>query len=508
MFFFIYNVTAESSMTVMSSIGFDASVWEIWPYLGSGATIHLLDDTIRVSPEGLVNYYIDQEITHSFIATGLVVDVIHILRKSVTSLEYLMTAGDRLGALDVKGLPFILVNNYGPTENTIVATYYPLTDQDGETLPPIGKPVSNVTAYILDGSLNVSPLGVAGELCIGGVQVARGYLNLPEMTAAKFIADPFDSGQRLYRSGDLVRWLADGNMEFLGRIDDQVKIRGYRIELGEIENVLQQYPGISNGIVLAKADHNNNKRLIGYVVPEPTYSKAAIQEWLKERLPEYMVPGLWIELEEIPLTDNGKIDRKALLAINEGESATAGYIAPRNKTEHLLAGIWQNLLGVERVGVYDNFFDLGGHSLLAMRLMAAIRNEFAVEMSVRDLFAQTTISALADYVAGKKGKTVLPDLVVQPKGAHIPLSFSQERLWFIDQLEGSKHYHIPAVLRLYGAVDQGALTRAFQTIINRHEVLRTVIREENGIAYQKVMDTNRGNFQRRVRAVVPNRPKM
>ena len=191
----IYNVTAESSMTVMSSIGFDASVWEMWPYLGTGATIHLLDDKIRVSPEDLVKYYTDQEITHSFIATGLVVDVVQILRKSVTSLEYLMTAGDRLGALDVKGLPFILVNNYGPTENTIVATYYPLTDQDGETLPPIGKPVSNVTTYILDGSLNVSPLGVAGELCIGGVQVARGYLNLPEMTAAKFITDPFDAGQ-------------------------------------------------------------------------------------------------------------------------------------------------------------------------------------------------------------------------------------------------------------------------------------------------------------------------
>ncbi|MBB5635252.1 amino acid adenylation domain-containing protein [Pedobacter cryoconitis] len=486
----IYNVTAESSMTVMSSIGFDASVWEIWPYLGTGATIHLLEDQIRVAPEELVNYYINHEITHSFIATGLVVDVVNILRKSITSLEYLMTAGDRLGAMDVKDLPFILVNNYGPTENTIVATYYPLTDLDGDTLPPIGKPVSNVTTFIVDGFLNVSPLGVAGELCIGGVQLARGYLNLPELTENKFVSNPLNSGQRLYRSGDLVRWLPDGNMEFLGRIDDQVKIRGYRIELGEIENVLLQYPGISNGIVLAKADHHNNKRLIGYIVPEPSFSKTELQSWLKERLPEYMVPGLWIEMEEIPLTDNGKIDRKALLSISEGDTTTAVFVAPRNKTEDLLAVIWQNLLGVERAGVLDNFFDLGGHSLLAMRLMTAIRNEFAVEISMRDLFTHLTIAALADYIDGKKGKTVLPDLVVQPKGKQIPLSFSQERLWFIDQLEGSTHYHIPAVLRLHGVVDQDALTYALQTIINRHEVLRTVFREENGIAYQKIMGTD------------------
>ncbi|MEJ7675849.1 MAG: non-ribosomal peptide synthetase [Chitinophagaceae bacterium] len=267
-------------------------------------------------------------------------------------------------------------------------------------LVPIGKPVSNTYIYILDSGNGLVPLGIAGEIHIGGVQVGRGYLNRPDLTAEKFIIDRYrnDGDARIYKTGDLGRWLTDGNIEYLGRKDDQVKIRGYRIELGEIESVLQQCDGVSQGVVLAREDGNGNKRLIGYVVPEENFDKKVTIQYLKNKLPEYMVPAIWMELEAIPKTSNGKIDRKALPDPEMLERGNEQDGIPRSELEIKLADIWKNLLGVEWVGIHNNFFELGGHSLLAMRLISAIRKELRIELFIKDIFQYTTISLLSEYI--------------------------------------------------------------------------------------------------------------
>ena len=272
----------------------------------------------------------------------------------------------------------------------------------------------------------------------------------------------------------------------MGRIDDQVKIRGYRIELGEIESVLGQSGQVQQAVVLAKEDKQGNKRLVGYVVPKSTYDKQQLQEYLSTKLPEYMVPAIWVELKSLPLTPNGKIDRKAL-PDPDMAAITTEYTAPRNATETQLAAIWQQLLGTERVGIHDNFFELGGHSLLAMRVVSAIRRELNAELTIRDLFVQPTIADLAVYLGEQTEGTTLPAIIAANRPEYIPLSFSQERLWFIDRLEGSTPYHLPAVMRLKGELDPEVLEQTLRTIIGRHEVLRTIIKEQEGRGYQQVM---------------------
>jgi len=270
-----------------------------------------------------------------------------------------------------------------------------------------------------------------------------------------------------------------------------VKIRGYRIELGEIESVLNQSGLVSQGIVLARADSSGNKRLVGYIVSSAAFDKQAIQNYLGAKLPEYMVPAIWVELDSIPLTSNGKTDRKALPDPGITNIATE-YAAPRNETEAQLTAIWQELLNLERIGIFDNFFELGGHSLLAMRVVSAIRRELNVELNIRDLFAHSTVALLSAHINSQTKDLLFPAIkAVSPRPEHIPLSFSQERLWFIDRLEGSIQYHLPAVLRLKGNLSLEALEHTLQAIVNRHEVLRTVILERGGNGYQHIMTADR-----------------
>ncbi|WP_260852740.1 non-ribosomal peptide synthetase [Flavobacterium anhuiense] len=375
-------------------------------------------------------------------------------------------------------------NLYGPTEATIWITAQKL---DFSKKVNIGKPVANTRLYVLDEHNGLVPLGVTGELCIGGIQVARGYLNREELTAEKFIANPFAAGDRIYKTGDLARWLPDGNIEYIGRKDNQVKIRGYRIELGEIENALSLVAGISQCCVLAKEDASGNKRLVGYVVSEEKLDKTYLQDQLKSSLPEYMVPMIWVELDQMPLTSNGKLDRKSLPEPESSDLSTKEYVAPRTETEEQLAAIWQNLLGIEKVGIHDNFFELGGHSLLATRLVSMVRKELSVELSIRDVFEYTSIEALSGHVSLQSGGVLLPAVGVEEKPDRVPLSFSQERLWFLDQLQGSTEYHIPIVLRLEGALDVSILERTLKTIVSRHEVLRTILLSEEGVGYQQVI---------------------
>jgi acyl carrier protein len=323
------------------------------------------------------------------------------------------------------------------------------------------------------------------------VQVGRGYLKLPALTDERFIDDFFskENGRKLYKSGDLARWLPDGNIEYLGRIDDQVKIRGYRIELGEIESVLQQSGLVNQSVVLAKEDAKGNKRLIGYVVSNDPFNQEEINQYLFQKLPDYMVPALWVQLESLPLTSNGKIDRKALPDPRVSGDGNQEYMAPRDETEQRLVEIWQELLGLEKVGIHDNFFKLGGHSILVMQVISSLRKKFKLEVSIKDFFANPTIAALAENIlsTGSENFGQTEIKVVDPRPEIIPLSFNQERLWFIHQLEGSVEYHIPVILQLNGVLNPHALNYAVQNIVNRHEVLRTVYKEYKGQGYQHVL---------------------
>ncbi|MBB6112602.1 amino acid adenylation domain-containing protein [Mucilaginibacter lappiensis] len=380
-----------------------------------------------------------------------------------------------------------VLNLFGPTETTIWSAVKEL--HAGEPVL-IGKPIHNTQLYIVDEQLRILPKGVKGELCISGDGLARGYLNRPELTVEKFVSSAFS--KRLYKTGDLARWLPDGNIEYLDRKDNQVKIRGYRVELMEIENVLQQCLLVSKNAVIAREDAHGIKRLIAYIVPSGNYDREGISEYLKTKLPGYMVPALLVEITELPLTANGKTDRKRLPDPDVMSLTINDYVAPRNNMETRLAKVWTQLLQVERVGVHDNFFELGGHSLLAMRVIAAIRKEMDIEAGLRDLFDHPNVEALALVLSKKDKGLLLPAItLVENKPSRIPLSFSQERLWFIDKLEGSTHYHISAALRLKGTLDVERLIIAFKKIVQRHEVLRTVIRDDNGVAYQLVLPADK-----------------
>jgi amino acid adenylation domain-containing protein len=354
----------------------------------------------------------------------------------------------------------------------------------------IGKPIDNTLIYILSKEGELCPEGVSGEICISGAGLARGYLNREDLNVEKFLPNPFskDPTSRIYWTGDMGKWV-EGEIEFHGRKDGQVKIRGYRIELGEIERVLQHFEKIKEAVVLARADSRGEKQLVGYAVGEKGLDKEELFDYLRKNLPTYMIPGIWVWMENLPLTPNGKIDRKALPDPELKSTSPNIYTAPGNKTEKELAEIWQNILGVDRVGIHDNFFDLGGHSLMATRLIAAIRKRMKIEIGIKHLFSFPTISGLsAQLQLINRSWTLPPILKAYSKPDLLPLSYSQESLWFIDQLDGSIQYHLPKVLRLKGELDENALTQSLKNVVERHEILRTVIRSTDGRPWQKVMD--------------------
>ncbi|WP_369414619.1 condensation domain-containing protein, partial [Corallococcus soli] len=340
---------------------------------------------------------------------------------------------------------------------------------------PIGKPFANVRMYVLDGALKPVPSGVASELYIGGEGVTRGYCHRPELTAERFVPNPYGPpGSRLYRSGDRARHLSDGNIEFLGRADTQVKLRGFRVELGEIESVLGKHPAVRTAVVLLREEP---RRLIAYVVAPEGTEVVGLRDFLRERLPEYMVPAAFVVLEALPLTPNGKVDRKAL-PTPDGAQEAGQHVAPRTPTEELLAQVWAQVLGVARVGAEDNFFDLGGHSLLATQAMSRVRSAFGVELPLRALFEASTVAKLALRVeaaqrAGQEAQ--VPKLVAVDRAASdLPLSFAQQRLWFLDQLQpGSASYNMATAVKLSGRLDVPALQRTFAELVRRHEALRT-----------------------------------
>ena len=371
-----------------------------------------------------------------------------------------------------------LLNCYGPTETTITATFFEVPPETSKSLfrVPIGRPVANAEVYILDRHLAPVPIGVPGELHIGGDRVARGYLNHPELTAEKFIPNPFseDPGSRLYKTGDLARYLADGNIEFLGRIDTQVKIRGFRIELGEIEAVLMQHRAVGEAVVIAREDARGDKTLVAYVVNHEDVPPSELRSFLKGKLPEYMLPSAIVVLDRLPLSPNGKLDRKALPA-PEYRSEEA-FVAPRTPNEQTLAAIWAEVLKLEKIGIHDNFFDLGGHSLLATQLISRIRDAFQIELPLRALFESPTVAGLSLAIARLPGLAESAQIVISRRATSQPLppSFAQQRLWFLQEYEkDSVTYNTTRIFRLTGTLNVESLRQAFAFVISRHEILRT-----------------------------------
>ena len=398
-----FGVSAWDRATQVATPAFDASVWELWPYLTAGASIHIPDDETRGSAEGLRDWLVTEGLTISFLPTPLAEMMLSLEWPSEVPLRTLLTGGDKLHQRPGPGLPFDLVNNYGPTENTVVTTSGVVAPVDGfQGVPSIGRPIANVQTYVLDRYLKPVPIGVAGELHIGGDGLARGYLNRPDLTLEAFISNPFsnDPGARLYKTGDLARYLPDGNIEFIGRIDHQVKIRGFRIELGEIEVVLNEHPEVQESVVLTREDASGNPYLAAYIVPSegsaPTVKE--LRTYLKKKLPEYMVPSAFVTLEAFPLIPSGKVDRKALPAPDVREQSEVEYVEPRTPVEETVARIWSELLGVDRIGVHDNFFELGGHSLRATQAISRLSDTFQTEIPLRAIFEKPSVAGLAELI--------------------------------------------------------------------------------------------------------------
>ncbi len=486
--------------SVWTSPGFDVSVYEIFSPLLAGASLYVPTEELRLQGRAYLEWLAEKRIRGAYLPPFLLPEYRRWLEDHAGRacmgrlLVGVEPISESLLADIQQRVPGLrVINGYGPTEATICATLYDVpVGVRQERTAPIGRPVANTRGYVLDGSGRLCPVGVPGELYLGGVQLARGYLGRAERTAERFVPDAYsgEAGARLYRTGDRVRWLGEGVLEFLGRIDQQVKVRGFRIEPGEIESALLEDPAVEQAVVMACEDASG-KRLVAYVVGEAGLEIAEVRERLRAKLPEYMVPGAFVVLRALPLTPNGKVDRRALPAPEWGTAEDGGYVAPRTPLEEILCGTWAEVLGRERVGIRDNFFDLGGHSLLATRLASRVREVFRVELPIRTFFEAPTVAgsgARLEALLQSDTSLAAPPIVPTPRdGPSPPLSFAQQRLWFLDRLEpGSTTYNLPLALRLRGRLHVRVLERALGEVVRRHEALRTVFPEVGGEPVQRV----------------------
>jgi amino acid adenylation domain-containing protein/non-ribosomal peptide synthase protein (TIGR01720 family) len=499
------GLAETDKLVAVTTFSFDIAGLELWLPLMVGARLWLAESWQAADPAGL------RELLERSGAT--------VMQATPVTWRMLLDGGWRAGrefkvlcggealsgalAAELVAQSRAVWNLYGPTETTIWSTQQAVGELAGElaaelaetSVVPLGRPLANTQVYVLGRQLEVLPPGVVGELYLGGAGVARGYLGRAELTAEKFVPDPYGAaGGRLYRTGDLVRWTSSGQLEFIGRRDEQIKLRGFRIELGEIESALKKCPGVRLAIALVRRVTDLDQRLVAYVVAEAgaDVSIRSLREQLKGRLPEYMIPAELFLLDELPLTPNGKIDRRALAALQQNGSSEKPFEPPRTPVEEMLAPVWAELLRVERVGVADNFFELGGHSLLATQLVSRVREVFEVEISLRSLFEQITLGDLAQRIEeelragnGLQGGTIVPI----PRDGELPLSFAQQRLWFLDQLEpGTIAYNMPVAVRLGGPLQIDALERALNEVVRRQEGLRTSFGVADGSPVQIISE--------------------
>ena len=484
----------DTVFLLFAALAFDASTLELWGPLLNGGRLVIAPPGLASSEE--IGRQIERHGVNSlFLSTALFHQLAAEQPAWMAGLRQIIVGGDALSASSAARLlqgpsPARLVNGYGPTENTTFSTYYAMTPDAAQPLPtpiPIGRPIANSAAYIVDGYGNPAPIGIPGELLVGGDGVARGYLKRPDLDSARFADDPWSTqpGARLYRTGDRARWLPDGNIEFLGRLDRQVKIRGFRIELPEIEEALAAQPGVAECVVIARAAADGGKRLLAYFVAAAgaAPSARALRQALAARLPDYMLPSALTQLAALPLSAHGKVDLAAL-PDPEADGAPSGRREPATPAEEILCGLWAELLGLERVGPDDDFFELGGHSLLSMRLAARLRDAFGVEVPLARLFECATPARQAALLDGADPQAASAPIPARPDAAEdAPLTSEQARLWFLDRLEGpSALYNIPLAFELRGPLDAGALEAALNDLLARHEALRTVFVEQDGQA--------------------------
>ncbi|HET7229444.1 MAG TPA: amino acid adenylation domain-containing protein [Longimicrobium sp.] len=484
-----FAIDADARVLQFASLSFDAGVAEVVHTLLAGACLVLADSERMIPGPGLVSLLRDERVTHATLPPPVLAALPD---ADLPDLRTLASAGEALSAEVARrwARGRRLLNAYGPTETTICATLATVTGD--EARPPIGRPIANVAVYVLEDGDQLAPVGVPGELYVGGIGVARGYLNRPGLTAERFVPDAFGAapGARLYRTGDRVRWRADGQLEYLGRTDAQVKLRGFRIEPGEVEAVLREQPSVRDAVVILREDAPGAARLVAYVTAAEgrTVDAAALRGAAVSRLPEHMVPSAIVAVDAIPLTPNGKVDRAALPA---PESHAAGSIArPLTPTEEALASIWVELLGDGDVAPDDNFFELGGHSLLAAQVIGRIGSVFGVELPVRTVFEAPRLSQLAAQVdATRRAGTGAGDPIVRvPRDGPLPVSFAQERMWFLQQLDpATSLYNMPSPLRIRGRLNVDALRRAYAEVVRRHEPLRTVFTQVDGQPVQRIL---------------------
>jgi amino acid adenylation domain-containing protein len=502
-----YGLDPGDRVLQKTPFSFDVSVWEFfWPLITGAALVMARPGGHRdpaylsriIAERGITTIHFVPSMLEAFVAAA---DVARCRR-----LYRVICSGEAL-SFDLQERFFArfegveLHNLYGPTEAAVDVSYWACRPGEGARGVPIGRPIANLRLYVLDARLEPAPVGVTGELYIGGVGLGRGYWRRPALTADRFVPDPFsvEPGGRLYRTGDLARWRADGQIEYLGRIDNQVKIRGFRIELGEIEAAMVAQPGVAQATVVARDDGPGGRSLVAYVVPAPgaRLDAAGLRAALGQRLPEYMVPSAFVALAAMPLSPNGKLDRKALPAPTlDGDPTLDGgdeVTPPRGPIEEALAEAWADLLGGGPVGVHDNFFDRGGHSLMALQLLARARQLFEVEVPLKEFIEQPTLARLAALVeqglAADRGGPQAPPIGRTERSGPLPATFAQQRLWFLDRLApGSPAYNIPTAVRLDGRLDVDALRRALDEIIRRHEILRTTFADDGGIPRQVIAD--------------------
>jgi amino acid adenylation domain-containing protein len=488
------NMAACKSFGLVSTIAADLGNTVIYSCLLTGGALHVFSETAVMHGEKMAASQIDcLKIVPSHWKALQRTDKLFAAAKCLVFGGEPLTT-DIIETLKKQGAACNVYNHYGPSETTIGKLIKQIDLSSASIDITLGSPFCNSQVYILDAAGRLVPVGVAGEICIGGDGVARGYLNQPALTAEKFVNNPFRPGERMYRTGDLGRWTAQGDIEFMGRKDDQIKIRGYRVELNEIALALLDHPQIAGAVVIVKSKADGDKELIAYVVSEATINAQDLRLYLSSSLPAYMIPVHFVQLPELPLTANGKVDRKKLPDVEE--LTDANYVAPRNATEEKLVQLWREVLGKEKIGVKDNFFEIGGHSLRAIRLVSLIQKEFEVNIGLKEIFEALDPEQQAELIANAQKKEFITISPVAEQPDYV-LSSSQRRLWVLSQFEGANiAYNVPAAYVFEGDLDRAALESCFNTLITRHEILRTVFRErEEGEIRQVILSTAATGFE-------------
>lgn len=484
----LFKESDQDRISQIASISFDACAFEIWPALTIGAELHIADDQTRNDPFKLKNWLVSNQINIAFAPTPIGEVLLTLDWHEKTKLRSLRIAGDKLHNYPDKELHFKIYNLYGPTEATIWTTYYRIPFSNNQETPPIGRPIDNVQVYVLDENMKPCPEGVKGEIYIGGNGITRGYIKKAALNSKVFLPDPFVDKKdcRLYKTGDLGYYLPDGNLSFAGRKDHQVKIRGFRIELEEIETVINHHPLVKSCAVLVKENSKGLKQLIGYISAKEKdeFEVEKLRNWLKNKIPDYMIPYIFVVMDKLPLTTNGKIDRKSFPEPPEKqEELHQNYVTPRNELEEKMVEIWSEVLEVSQIGIYDNFFTLGGNSLFAIQLISRIKKNLNMELSVDILFDNPVIAELVEYIESNVLEKISeqPKIERVPRDEDLPLSFAQQRLWFLYLMDPeSVAYNIPVATKLTGKLDIEALKWSINSIIKRHEILRSNFTNING----------------------------